>query len=89
MPQRWHVAVCKLSSLPKKNIFLTQCMDLSAYVHVVSFRVAACECLAAVAVHVHDAPGLDPIPHVTVPPCERLSPTLRIFVSEMKALGGG
>lgn len=64
-------------------------MDLSAYVHVVSFRVAACECLAAVAVHVRDTPGLDPIPHVPVPPCERLSPTLRIFVSEMKALGGG
>lgn len=64
-------------------------MDLSAYVHVVSFRVAARECMAAVAVHVHDAPGLDPIPHVPVPPCERLSPTLRIFVSEMKALGGG
>lgn len=41
------------------------------------------------AVHIHDTPGLDPIPHVPVAPCERFSPTLRIFVREMKALGGG
>lgn len=83
------MGVCKLSSLLKKNIFLTLCTYLSAYIRVVSFSVAACECTAAVWLYVYVIHEALILPYVPLPPCERFSPTLRIFVSEMKVLDRG